>query len=178
MRRCINVFLSAVTELAANGSVEDVLKDKSIKISFHRKMKIARETAAGMNWLHCMKPSPLLHLDLKTANLLVSRVNTSRSHVPLSNDNAVNSWRATSKSKLPILVCRAWKTTKWAKKTRWTLVARLCTCRLRCSNSSPKPPKSATFTLLALVSRSFSYWKTDARFGISWRTIVVSTPLR
>ena len=61
-----------VTELATNGSVEDVLKDKSLKISFHRKMKIARETAAGMNWLHCMKPSPLLHLDLKTANLLVS----------------------------------------------------------------------------------------------------------
>jgi serine/threonine protein kinase len=48
-----------------------VLQDKSIKVSFHRKMKIARETAAGMNWLHCMKPSPLLHLDLKTANLLV-----------------------------------------------------------------------------------------------------------
>eukprot|EP00029_Vermamoeba_vermiformis_P011339 TRINITY_DN620_c0_g1_i1.p1 TRINITY_DN620_c0_g1~~TRINITY_DN620_c0_g1_i1.p1 ORF type:complete len:642 (-),score=178.52 TRINITY_DN620_c0_g1_i1:124-2049(-) len=64
--------LKIVTELAANGSVEDVLKDKSIKVSFHRKMKIARETAAGMNWLHCMKPSPLLHLDLKTANLLLT----------------------------------------------------------------------------------------------------------
>jgi serine/threonine protein kinase len=80
-----------VTELAANGSVEDVLKDKSIKVSFHRKMKIARETAAGMNWLHCMKPSPLLHLDLKTANLLVSRFNMDVVHVPPSNSDIVNS---------------------------------------------------------------------------------------
>eukprot|EP01120_Amphizonella_sp_Union-15-10_P011066 TRINITY_DN459_c0_g1_i2.p1 TRINITY_DN459_c0_g1~~TRINITY_DN459_c0_g1_i2.p1 ORF type:complete len:404 (+),score=91.62 TRINITY_DN459_c0_g1_i2:161-1372(+) len=34
-------------------------------------MKIAQEAAQGMNWLHCMKP-PLLHLDLKTANLLLT----------------------------------------------------------------------------------------------------------
>lgn len=34
-------------------------------------MKIAEETASAMNWLHCMKPNALLHLDLKPANLLV-----------------------------------------------------------------------------------------------------------
>lgn len=85
------MLLFTVTELATNGSIEDVLKDKSIKISFHRKMKIARETAAGMNWLHCMKPSPLLHLDLKTANLLVRRFYMNLSCVPLSNYTIINS---------------------------------------------------------------------------------------
>jgi len=65
--------LKIVTELAANGSVEDVLKNKQIKLSFRRKMKIAEETASAMNWLHCMKPNALLHLDLKPANLLLTR---------------------------------------------------------------------------------------------------------
>jgi len=63
--------LKLVTEMARNGSVEDIFQNKKVKLSFMRKMKIAQETAQGMNWLHCMKPA-LLHLDLKTANLLLT----------------------------------------------------------------------------------------------------------
>ncbi len=33
--------------------------------------KIAKDCALGLNYLHLNKPNPILHLDLKTANLLV-----------------------------------------------------------------------------------------------------------
>eukprot|EP01126_Amoeba_proteus_P042155 TRINITY_DN4577_c0_g2_i5.p1 TRINITY_DN4577_c0_g2~~TRINITY_DN4577_c0_g2_i5.p1 ORF type:complete len:554 (+),score=103.11 TRINITY_DN4577_c0_g2_i5:75-1736(+) len=60
-----------VTELAQNGSLKDLIhKPGDKKILFIRKMRMADEVAAGMNWLHKSKP-PLLHLDLKPENLLL-----------------------------------------------------------------------------------------------------------
>jgi len=52
------------------GSVADLLKDKKNKPSFKQCMRFAKDAALGMNWLHNSSP-PILHLDLKTANLLV-----------------------------------------------------------------------------------------------------------
>eukprot|EP01113_Clastostelium_recurvatum_P023171 TRINITY_DN2769_c0_g1_i7.p1 TRINITY_DN2769_c0_g1~~TRINITY_DN2769_c0_g1_i7.p1 ORF type:complete len:485 (-),score=129.90 TRINITY_DN2769_c0_g1_i7:665-2119(-) len=63
--------LAMVTELMPRGSVMDMLRGpKKMNLSFKRAMLFALDTAQGMNWLHCMRP-PILHLDLKTANLLV-----------------------------------------------------------------------------------------------------------
>lgn len=62
--------LLIVTELMPRGSVYDLLRDKRIKLSFKRKMLIAKDAALGVNWLHRSKPQ-FLHLDLKAANLLV-----------------------------------------------------------------------------------------------------------
>lgn len=54
------------------GSVADLLRDKSVKLSFKQRMSFARDAALGMNWLHNASP-PILHLDLKCSNLLGMR---------------------------------------------------------------------------------------------------------
>jgi serine/threonine protein kinase len=59
-----------VTELAENGGLDKILHDKKSSIMFVRKMRMAEQVASGLNWLHCQSP-PLLHLDIKPANLLV-----------------------------------------------------------------------------------------------------------
>merc|ERR1712137_929037 len=58
-----------ITELMPRGSLYDILHDKNIQLSF-KKMKMAKDAALGMNWLHCSKPV-FIHRDLKTQNLLV-----------------------------------------------------------------------------------------------------------
>lgn len=53
-------------------SVYDMLHKKSQgRIPFKKRMKMARECCLGMNYLHCASP-PILHLDLKTQNLLIN----------------------------------------------------------------------------------------------------------
>merc|ERR1712137_314327 len=59
-----------ITELMPRGSLYDILHDKNIQLSFKQKMKMAKDAALGMNWLHCSKPV-FIHRDLKTQNLLV-----------------------------------------------------------------------------------------------------------
>lgn len=60
----------AVTELAENGSLDHILHKPGANIAFIRKMRMAEQVASGLNWLHLQTP-PLLHLDVKPANLLV-----------------------------------------------------------------------------------------------------------
>eukprot|EP01117_Protostelium_nocturnum_P003651 TRINITY_DN14936_c0_g1_i1.p1 TRINITY_DN14936_c0_g1~~TRINITY_DN14936_c0_g1_i1.p1 ORF type:complete len:629 (+),score=258.47 TRINITY_DN14936_c0_g1_i1:114-2000(+) len=62
--------LSMITELMPRGSVYDLFQNKEAKISFQQRMLFAKDTVMGMNWLHCSSP-PILHLDLKTHNLLI-----------------------------------------------------------------------------------------------------------
>lgn len=62
--------LMIVTELMARGSVHDLLHNKDVELTFKTKMKMAKQAALGMNWLHRSKP-PFIHRDLKTSNLLV-----------------------------------------------------------------------------------------------------------
>jgi serine/threonine-protein kinase CTR1 len=56
--------LLIVTELMPRGSVYDLLRDRSLKLSLKRKMLFAKDAALGVNWLHRSKPQ-FLHLDLK-----------------------------------------------------------------------------------------------------------------
>jgi len=61
-----------VVEIMDKGSVYELLhtKDLTRKLTFREKLSIAKGAAQGMSWLHGMNPA-ILHLDLKSANLLV-----------------------------------------------------------------------------------------------------------
>lgn len=52
------------------GNVEELLYRKEGPPPLPMRMRMARDAAQGMTWLHCSRP-PFLHLDLKPANLLV-----------------------------------------------------------------------------------------------------------
>ncbi|KAL6054450.1 putative serine/threonine-protein kinase/receptor [Balamuthia mandrillaris] len=64
--------LLMVTELMPRGSVNQLLHQTEGGIPFKQRMRFAKDTAFGMNWLHLSNP-PILHLDLKTQNLLVDK---------------------------------------------------------------------------------------------------------
>lgn len=57
-----------VMEYMEMGSLENLLATELLP--WELRFRIIHETAVGMNFLHCMKP-PLLHLDLKPANILL-----------------------------------------------------------------------------------------------------------
>eukprot|EP01120_Amphizonella_sp_Union-15-10_P011096 TRINITY_DN4615_c0_g1_i3.p1 TRINITY_DN4615_c0_g1~~TRINITY_DN4615_c0_g1_i3.p1 ORF type:complete len:254 (-),score=42.75 TRINITY_DN4615_c0_g1_i3:23-784(-) len=62
--------LAIVTELLPKGNLADLLRNPDIEITTIQKLKMAKDIAQGMNWLHCSKP-PIIHRDLKPTNLLV-----------------------------------------------------------------------------------------------------------
>ncbi|XP_060090209.1 receptor-interacting serine/threonine-protein kinase 4 [Heteronotia binoei] len=57
-----------VMEYMETGSLEKLLASEPLP--WKLRFRIIHETAVGMNFLHCMSP-PLLHLDLKPANILL-----------------------------------------------------------------------------------------------------------
>ncbi|XP_004264626.1 receptor-interacting serine/threonine-protein kinase 4 [Orcinus orca] len=57
-----------VMEYMETGSLEKLLASEPLP--WDLRFRIVHETAVGMNFLHCMAP-PLLHLDLKPANILL-----------------------------------------------------------------------------------------------------------
>lgn len=57
-----------VMEYMETGSLENLLATEPLP--WELRFRIIHETAVGMNFLHCLKP-PLLHLDLKPANILL-----------------------------------------------------------------------------------------------------------
>eukprot|EP00742_Colponemidia_sp_Colp-10_P007271 GILJ01007817.1.p1 GENE.GILJ01007817.1~~GILJ01007817.1.p1 ORF type:complete len:862 (-),score=71.89 GILJ01007817.1:172-2757(-) len=67
-----NPNICIVTELCSRGSLWDVLHKKSLPLSWEIRLKMARDAARGMTYLHLFKPVPILHRDLKSLNLLVT----------------------------------------------------------------------------------------------------------
>ena len=65
-----------VMELVENGNLEDILISKESKYDeikqWNHKLTMSLEIAKGMNFLHSLDP-PIIHRDLKTANVLVDR---------------------------------------------------------------------------------------------------------
>ena len=61
--------LGMVTELLPRGSVYSLLHDNSVCFTWRMAVRMARDTARGMAFLHSADP-PVLHRDLKSANLL------------------------------------------------------------------------------------------------------------
>lgn len=62
--------LMIVTELMPKGSLHDLLANPKIEITLLQKIRMMKDIALGMNWLHCSKP-PIIHRDLKPTNVLV-----------------------------------------------------------------------------------------------------------
>ena len=50
--------------------LETLIIDEGKKLSLHQRMKMAKDAALGMNWLHSSNPI-FIHRDLKLSNLLV-----------------------------------------------------------------------------------------------------------
>ena len=61
--------LCLVMELCQGGSLTSLLRQRELKIN--EVISISRQVALAMNWLHSKDP-PILHLDLKPANILLS----------------------------------------------------------------------------------------------------------
>lgn len=55
-----------------HSDLHKLLHNSSEKLSFHVRMKMCKDVALGMNWLHSIEPA-IIHRDLKTSNLLVEK---------------------------------------------------------------------------------------------------------
>eukprot|EP00161_Ancyromonas_sigmoides_P008562 TRINITY_DN213_c0_g1_i9.p1 TRINITY_DN213_c0_g1~~TRINITY_DN213_c0_g1_i9.p1 ORF type:complete len:1464 (-),score=535.99 TRINITY_DN213_c0_g1_i9:6-4307(-) len=55
-----------------DSSVYDILQARTVKLSARRRLEMALDAASGIAYLHSHTPSPVLHRDLKTPNLLVT----------------------------------------------------------------------------------------------------------
>ncbi|XP_071721084.1 serine/threonine-protein kinase STY46-like isoform X2 [Rutidosis leptorrhynchoides] len=64
--------LCIVTEFLPRGSLYRMLQRDSIRLDWRRRIRMAMDIAQGMNYLHRFNP-PILHLDLKSSNLLVDK---------------------------------------------------------------------------------------------------------
>eukprot|EP01121_Diplochlamys_sp_Union-15-3_P002396 TRINITY_DN12093_c0_g1_i1.p1 TRINITY_DN12093_c0_g1~~TRINITY_DN12093_c0_g1_i1.p1 ORF type:complete len:452 (-),score=86.26 TRINITY_DN12093_c0_g1_i1:17-1372(-) len=62
-----NLFM--VSEYLPRGDLNALLKSE-VTLSLYKRMKMARDAAYGVNWLHCSNPV-FIHRDLKASNLLV-----------------------------------------------------------------------------------------------------------
>ncbi|KAM3600801.1 uncharacterized protein V6R79_002647 [Siganus canaliculatus] len=79
-----------VMEYMETGSLETLLANEPLP--WELRFRIIHETAVGMNFLHCMNP-PLLHLDLKPANILLD----AHYHVKIS-DFGLARWNGLSRA--------------------------------------------------------------------------------
>ena len=59
-----------VMEYISGGNLEQLLLNQTSSISLFNLMRIGKEVALGMNWLHNAKPQ-IIHRDLKLTNVLL-----------------------------------------------------------------------------------------------------------
>jgi serine/threonine protein kinase len=59
-----------VTEFLEGGSLFDVMHKRKKKLDVAQVIRIAKQVAVGMNYLHLRQPQ-IIHRDLKSLNLLV-----------------------------------------------------------------------------------------------------------
>jgi len=60
-------------EYSHKGSLHELLHEKhSLELTWPIRLRLAEDTALGINWLHKQRPQ-IIHRDLKTANILVNR---------------------------------------------------------------------------------------------------------
>jgi serine/threonine protein kinase len=62
--------MALVTEILPKGNLASFLHDTAVEVSLFKRICMARDTALGMNWLHCSNPV-IIHRDLKPCNLLL-----------------------------------------------------------------------------------------------------------
>ncbi|XP_073288516.1 serine/threonine-protein kinase-like protein At3g51990 [Primulina huaijiensis] len=61
-----------VVEFMSNGTLYDVLHSNSRPLSWGRRIKLALQTAKAIDTLHSLNP-PVIHRDIKSANILIDR---------------------------------------------------------------------------------------------------------
>jgi len=66
--------LAIVTEFVPGDNLQNILKNDKIALSMLVRLKIAKECAVGINWLHQSKPC-IIHRDIKPANMLITKDN-------------------------------------------------------------------------------------------------------
>ncbi|KAL5572504.1 hypothetical protein UlMin_022101 [Ulmus minor] len=64
--------LALIYEYMANGNLKDYLSDKSSQLSWEMRLRIAVDAAQGLEYLHHGCKPPIIHRDVKTANILLS----------------------------------------------------------------------------------------------------------
>ncbi|XLR33043.1 hypothetical protein S83_060943 [Arachis hypogaea] len=64
--------LSILTEFLPRGSLYGLLRNPKFQLNDKRRLRMAVDVAKGMNYLHTSHP-PIVHRDLKSPNLLVSK---------------------------------------------------------------------------------------------------------
>mmetsp|Transcript_477 Transcript_477/g.652 ORF Transcript_477/g.652 Transcript_477/m.652 type:complete len:554 (-) Transcript_477:90-1751(-) len=62
--------LHIVVELCAGDMNSLILEKKDVDYPLSQRLTWAKQAATGLAWLHSLKPNPILHRDLKLANLL------------------------------------------------------------------------------------------------------------
>eukprot|EP01125_Pyxidicula_operculata_P022104 TRINITY_DN8888_c0_g1_i1.p1 TRINITY_DN8888_c0_g1~~TRINITY_DN8888_c0_g1_i1.p1 ORF type:complete len:552 (+),score=115.55 TRINITY_DN8888_c0_g1_i1:38-1693(+) len=60
-----------VTEFLPCGDLDKFLKEKDKEFPLIEKLRILKDVALAMNWLHCSRP-PIIHKDLKPSNIMMT----------------------------------------------------------------------------------------------------------
>lgn len=68
---CVRMpHLCIITEFVSRGSLKEILNNRNIKLAWIQRMRMLKDAALGVHYLHSLQPS-IIHRDLKPSNLLV-----------------------------------------------------------------------------------------------------------